>query len=285
MSLRDYARTAYRTALQVAFARSRYRFFMRASFTHLDARIRQVALATDALSGVLRPVLVEPPFGRSMLVIAPHQDDELIGCGGSLLRQVAAGGAARVVFVQDGGSEHEEDGLARHELVAIREAEARRVATGVGIDTPKFLAYQDLTWASVPPVAASLRAEIDSSRTDALFVPFFLDANDDHRVVSLAVAEALAAQRRTIRVFSYEVWGLCIPNTAVVTDSVVARRNELLGLYASQLSGTDYVTSTTGLNMYRSRAFGAGTCKYVEAFLEMPSGDYVDVVRDVLGKR
>ena len=285
MRLRNYLRSAYRTSLHVAFARSRYRFFMRASFTQLDDRIRRLALATDVLSSVLGPVLLDPPFGRSMLVVAPHQDDELIGCGGSILRQVGAGGAARVAFVQDGGSEHEEDGLARQELVAIREAEARRVAAAIGVETPTFLAYPSLNWESVPSVAESLRAEIESSRADALFVPFFLDTNEDHRVVSLATAEALASQSRKIRVFSYEVWGLCVPNTAVIIDAVVARRNELLGLYASQLSGTDYVTSTTGLNMYRSRPFGAGTCKYVEAFLELPAADYTDVVRKVLGRR
>lgn len=285
MSLRDYARAAYRTMQRVAFARSRYRFFMTASFIQLDDRIRRLALATDALSSLLRPVLVDPPFGRSMLVVAPHQDDELIGCGGALLRQVGAGGAARVVFVQDGGNEHEEEGLTRHDMVAIRESEARRVADGIGIESPKFLAYRTLNWESVSSVANSLSADIESSRTDALFVPFFLDTNQEHRVVSLAVAEALAVQSRKIRVFSYEVWGLCVPNVAVVIDPVVTRRNELLALYASQLSGTDYVTTTTGLNMYRSRAFGAGTCKYVEAFLEMPSGDYTDVVRKVLNKR
>lgn len=172
MSLRDYARTAYRTAVNVALARSRHRFFMRTSFTHLDARIRQLALATDALSGIVRPVLVEPPFGRSMLVIAPHQDDELVGCGGSLLRQVGAGAAARVVVVEDGGSEYAEDGFpTRHDLVAIREAEAIRVAAGAGIPTPRFLAFPGLNWESVPAVAQALRAEIDASRTDALFVP------------------------------------------------------------------------------------------------------------------
>ncbi len=285
MSLRNYLRSGYRAAIQLTQARSRYRFFMTTSFTDLDARIRQLALATDHLSRMVRPVLVEPPFGRSMLVVAPHQDDELVGCGGTLLRHVAAGGTARVVFVSDGGGEHEEDGLARHESVAIREAEARKVAKAIGIEPPRFLAYESLRWQSVAAVAESLRAEIDSSRPDSLFVPFFLDTSEEHRVVSLAVAEALAGIDRRMRVYSYEVWGLCVPNTAVRIDPVVERRNELLALYESQLSGTDYITSTTGLNMYRSRAFGAGTCRYVEAFMEMPSSDYIEIVRQVLVPR
>jgi LmbE family N-acetylglucosaminyl deacetylase len=284
MRLRNYLRTAYRTAIQFAYARSRYRFFMTTTFVNLDARIRRLALATDALSGIVKPVLIAPPFGRSMLVIAPHHDDEMIGCGGALLRHVEAGGAAHVVFVQDGGSEHEEDGLPRHELVAIREDEARRVAEGAGIAAPTFLRQESLRRDSLLPVTEALARLLDQTEADAVFVPFFLDLHPDHRLTSLALAEALATASRQIRVFSYEVWGLCVPNVAVVIDDVVKRRNGLLALHASQVSGTDYVNSTTGLNMYRARPFGAGTCKYVEAFLEMPSGDYVGLVRRVLGE-
>jgi N-acetylglucosamine malate deacetylase 1 len=285
LAIRDYLRTAYRTLLQVAYARSRYRLFLKASFEDLDERTRRIALATDSLSTGVRPIMVEPPFGRSMLVVAPHQDDELVGCGGSLLRQIAAGGAAHVVFVQDGGDEHEADGLKREDLVAIREAEARRVAEGLGIAPPTFLAVARLDHASVASVAASLRREIDRVEADVVFVPFFLDANAEHRLTSTAVAEAVSAGRRATRIFCYEVWSLCVPNVLVAIDPVIARRNELLSLYASQMAGTDYVNWTTGLNMYRSRAVGSGRWRYVEAFLEMPASEYVEVVGRVLERR
>ncbi len=39
------------------------------------------------------------PTGRRVLVLAPHPDDETIGCGGSLVLHAAAGDPVRVIFL------------------------------------------------------------------------------------------------------------------------------------------------------------------------------------------
>jgi LmbE family N-acetylglucosaminyl deacetylase len=45
-----------------------------------------------------------------MLVVAPHQDDEVIGCGGALALQVRSGNPAAIVVLQDGADEHDDGG-------------------------------------------------------------------------------------------------------------------------------------------------------------------------------
>ena len=63
-----------------------------------------------------------------VLVLAPHMDDEVLGCGGVLCRHLAAGGRATVVYMTDGrkGAAGTRDGsLSGAELAA---AEARIVA-------------------------------------------------------------------------------------------------------------------------------------------------------------
>ena len=49
------------------------------------------------------PGWTERVRAASALVLAPHQDDEVLGCGGLLAQLAAAGGAVRVLFLSDGG--------------------------------------------------------------------------------------------------------------------------------------------------------------------------------------
>ena len=49
------------------------------------------------------PGWTERVRAASALVLAPHQDDEVLGCGGLAAQLAAAGGAVRVLFLTDGG--------------------------------------------------------------------------------------------------------------------------------------------------------------------------------------
>ncbi len=283
--LRDYLRRAYRTIVPFIYSKRNYKLFMQKSFIDLDDRIRSLICATDTLNGIVKPVEIMAPFGRSMLVVAPHQDDEIIGCGGAMALQAAAGGRLSAVFIQDGGGEHGEKGVAREELVRIREGEARGVAARLGMSEPVFLRHERIDSDHVAAIASELREEIERTECDVIFVPFFLDTNKEHRMTNRALAGALKNLKGEPRILCYEVWGLCVPNVIVNIDSVIEMKKNLLFLYASQLESTDYLNSTIGLNMYHSREFGAGVCRYAERFFEIPSVEYVGVVNKVCSEK
>jgi len=216
-----------------------------------------------------------------MLVIAPHQDDEIIGCGGAMLLQLASGREVHVVFVMDGGGEHREDGLSREESVMIRESEACKVADEMGIAKPRFLRHAEINSTNLGIIADEIREEILKTKSDAVFVNFFLDYNYDHRMTNYALAKSLSDLTNKPRIYGYEVWGLCVPNVILIIDGVMEMKQRFLSYYASQLSGTDYLNAVTGLNMYHSRLLGAGTCKYAERFFEIPGEDYINVVNKI----
>lgn len=283
--LRDYLRTAYRAAIPFIYARTNYKMFLQRSFTELDDATRSLICATDVLSNVVRPVPITAPFGKSMLVVAPHQDDEIIGCGGAVLLQKKMGKDINIVFVQDGGNEYKEDGMSsREELVHVREEEANAVARELGIPPPRFLRHVKLK-EEVSIIAKELREEVLRTNADVIFVPFLLDPNIDHFFTNYAFAEALAGITKGRRVFGYEVWSLCVANVILIIDRVIEEKKKLLSFYRSQLAGTDYLHCITGLNMYHSRCFGAGVCRYAEKFFEIPAEDYVTVVNKILQKR
>src|SRR5579864_5079079 len=126
MTIRDYMRYAYRAILPVLYGRTNFKLFLKTSLTDYDVRVRQLASVTDYFSSFVRPIPIRAPFGKSMLVVAPHQDDEAIGCGGALALQVRSGHAARIVILQDGADGHEELGMTRQALVEMRNEESRR---------------------------------------------------------------------------------------------------------------------------------------------------------------
>ncbi len=283
--IRDYFRQAFRTALRLAYARRNYKLFLNGTFSDLTKDARACLCSLDLFSHVVRPIEIRAPFGCSMLVIAPHQDDEIIGCGGAMVLQSRAGKAVRTVFVQDGGDEHAQDGMSREQMVGTREAEASLVAGKLGLPAPTFLRHKTMDDSSVGDVAKDLCEVLLAARPDCVFVPFFLDYSPHHQITSYALAEALATANVACGVFNYEVWGLCVPNVVLNIDSVIDVKREVLGYYRSQTAGTDYVNWVTGLNMYHSRAFGAGVCRYAERFFEMPSAEYVSTVRSVRAAR
>lgn len=117
------------------------------------------------------------------LVVAPHPDDELLGCGGSLLRRRQEGADIGWVLVT---RMSEECGYSR-ERVVQRSQEIENVREGLGVK-PKHMhslgfppAELDLVPMKVLVEAISL-AVADFQPTE-VFLPFFGDAHSDHRLV------------------------------------------------------------------------------------------------------
>ena len=94
----------------------------------LSALIRDSSLFTQ------QSKVSEPGSGR-IVVLAPHMDDETLGCGGTIARHVQAGAQVTVVFLTDGrhgasyaGMTELQRDLRQREITAIRKTEAQRAA-------------------------------------------------------------------------------------------------------------------------------------------------------------
>ena len=142
--IRQYLRSLYRALIPLLHGRAQFKLFLKESVESIDGRLQQLAAAADYFSGSVRPIPITAPFGKSMLVIAPHQDDEAIGCGGALALQVRSGRAAHVVLVQDGADGCEDLGMTRSEMAALRNEESHRAAAVLGMAPPVFLNHTDL---------------------------------------------------------------------------------------------------------------------------------------------
>ena len=149
-------------------------------------------------------------------------------------------------MLQDGADEHDEVGMSRPTLMELRNEESRRSAATIGWNLLSFSIMPDLA-DSVAQASEEVQAPRYQRKIDALFVPFVLDAHPDHRTANYIVAGALKGVSWNVRVFGYEVWGLCIPNILVVIDDVIEEKMRMLSCFTFANNALDYVHSTRGL--------------------------------------
>jgi LmbE family N-acetylglucosaminyl deacetylase len=146
--------------------------------------------------------------GRSYLIVAPHPDDETLGCGALLARLTEAGTPVEVAIVTDGRGSHVSQAITPDVLAAVRATECVEACRLLGIDSTRvhqFGIEEGSLAASSTDVVARLVELIDASQSTDVFVPSSLDWHDDHVAVNKAASHAVA-QRPRVRLFEYPVW-------------------------------------------------------------------------------
>jgi LmbE family N-acetylglucosaminyl deacetylase len=144
----------------------------------------------------------------SALVFAPHQDDEVLGCGGTVIRKRQAQSRVKIVFLTDGSRSHA--GLmAEEELRALRVEEALAAAVTLGVDKGdvSFLAFPDGQLTQNQESGIERVAEIIQREKPAqVFIPYYLDGPPDHLATTRIVVNALRRCGHDAAIYEYPVW-------------------------------------------------------------------------------
>jgi LmbE family N-acetylglucosaminyl deacetylase len=147
------------------------------------------------------------------LILAPHPDDESLGCGGLIATCVAAGRPPLVVVLTDGAGSHPKSSAFPPErLRAVRAREVRDAVACLGLspDRVVFLGEPDTAAPHGGPdfdaVVGRLTVlvSLEGSRT-AILAPWRHDPHCDHEAASLAAAAAAGVAG--IKHVAYPVWG------------------------------------------------------------------------------
>lgn len=208
-------------------------------------------------------VLSAPPSGR-VLVLAPHPDDETLGCGGALIQHRRQGDRVTVIFTTNGGA-GDPHGYYRHrDYPVLRRDEARRAGAILGVDELVFWDYPDGRLADADGLAERLAALLAAERPDVIYRPSVLEVHPDHRALGVAAEEALRSHAPAVTDFRYEVWATVRPTHVLDITGVWHVKRKAIEQYESQLRYNDYVHKVSGLNAYRS--VHVPSARYVEAF-------------------
>ncbi len=262
------------------FKKAFKRFLLR-HFSSTARRYLEVHGLMRASGPYNREALVHDPGGGRVMVLAPHMDDETIGCGGAIARHAQAGAQIQVVFLTDGrdGSSAlpqfsgEERIRKELELVATRKDEARRALEVLGTTDLVFLDAIDGRLAETTGIAARLREALEKFRPEIVYLPCFLEQHPDHRAASVFLLEATRGTNCNFDIFSYEVWTTLVPNCFIEIDSVIEIKKKALAQYQSQLADVDYLHTGLGLNAHRSLGV-ARKVRFVEAYLAVGLAQY-----------
>lgn len=236
------------------------------------------------VSGVYsRTALVWKPGNERVLALAPHMDDETIGCGGALALHARASADIAVVFLTDGSLGARDIGtlmgeqreLTQRALIETRKREARTALDALGVRTMHCLDAPDGALVErTADIAARLRAILIEHRPDIVYLPFWLEEHADHRAASRVLLEAASGAGLDFRCMGYEVWTPLFPNCLVDIRAVLSSKKTALTAYASQHDQGDYLHSALGLNAYRGAGLIDPHGAYAEAFCALSLADY-----------
>lgn len=151
---------------------------------------------------------------RRLLVIAPHPDDESLGCGGLIAAFAADGRDVLAVFVTDGSGSHRYSRAWQAErLIAQRRAEALSALVALGV-TARATVFLDLRDTAMPKLDAGagqralsrLSFALAAFAPDLMLLPWRRDPHCDHRDAwALAMAAAASLPVRP-DILEYAVW-------------------------------------------------------------------------------
>ncbi len=201
--------------------------------------------------------------GRSCLVIAPHPDDETIGCGATIAAKRAAGTAVNVVIVADGRHAQSASRLIdAAQLAEIRSEEAvdACVALGVPVDNVVQLGLEDTRVEHhVADLVDELAGRLEDIRPEEVLVVSGHDHHPDHRAVNRATHAALARWGTPARVAEFPVWSwIDGPWLDQRARSPLGRAVHLLGApLATMAGGRPTAVSTAGFLPAKRAALAA----------------------------
>jgi LmbE family N-acetylglucosaminyl deacetylase len=175
--------------------------------------LRQIAINIGG--GLLR--LGSRPFvaGEEItVVIAPHQDDESLGCGGIIARKRNEGIPVHVIFITDGSASHPgHPRVTTADLARVRRAEAMRAMACLGVERTAvhFLEEPDGTLNAITPARrAALVARLSGLLTKLtpaeIFLPCRPDGSSEHDATFNFVINAIQDASLQPAIWEYPVW-------------------------------------------------------------------------------
>jgi N-acetylglucosamine malate deacetylase 1 len=203
------------------------------------------------------------------LVIAPHPDDETLGCGGTLLRRKSEGGELGWLIVT---GISEQNGWST-EQVQLRDVEIERVSEMIGFSDVHNLRLPTTCLDTLPmkDLIEQFSAVFNKFQPEEVLLPHRSDVHTDHRLVfdaALActkwfrfpsVRKVLAYETLSETEFGLEPESCFKPNYFVDISKFLNGKIELMSVYSSEIGNFPFPRSIEGIRAlatYRGTSSG-----------------------------
>jgi LmbE family N-acetylglucosaminyl deacetylase len=198
-------------------------------------------------------------YGRRIVLLAPHPDDEIVGCAAAISRARSRGGSVAVAYLSDGipGADllWPWQRRSRARRSARRWAEAQACADLVGCEIlVRNLIPSRTVRQHLPGLAALLRGMVERHAPDVIWVPAYEGGHQDHDATHF-LASRLARGAPVWEFSEYNYAGGHVRSQAFpqmrgdeivlrLTESEARLKRRLLDLYASERGNLRHIELT-----------------------------------------
>lgn len=215
---------------------------------------------------------------RKVLIIAPHPDDETLGCGGTIVRHIEEGDEVHWVIV----TSIDELSCFTEIRKNSRREEIQKVKFEYGFKSIHELKFNSMQLDVLEKgaVIAAMSSVFNEVEPDTVYVPYRLDAHSDHEVVHDAAMACTKSFRypfiKTVRVYetlSETEFGMrpedagFKPNTYVDISSYLSRKIEIMSMYKGEMGDHPFPRSVDSLKALALLRGAVAGCYYAEGFM------------------
>ena len=211
-----------------------------------------------------------------ILVVAAHSDDEVLGCGGTLLKHVARGDEVHVIFLTNGvGARGSDDGANARSMACEKVMKKICVASYQQLDYPD----NQLDRIALLEIVKVVEESIRKINPTIIYTHFEGDLNIDHRICSSAVSTACRPQPSTdhVQIFAFEVassteWATrdnFNPSHFVNIDDFLDEKLDLMCLYEQEIRSFPHPRSLEAIDALAKWRGSTSGFRAAEAFVPM----------------
>jgi len=218
---------------------------------------------------------------NKMLVIAPHPDDEVLGCGGTIVKHAKNGNEVYLCVVTKGYTPDWSE-----EFLKNRPKEIEKANKILGIKKTHFLDYPTVKLDTIPQkeLNEAISKVVNEVKPDILCIPHKGDVNKDHRLVfEASLVATRPANHKVKKILSYETlsetdWGQPIepfvPNVYVDISETLGKKIEAMKAYGSELKQYPHPRSLEIIEALAKKRGSEVGVKFAEAFM---------LIREIVG--
>lgn len=202
---------------------------------------------------------------KNILIIAPHPDDEVIGCGGIIQKYVSQKSKVILLFITV------EDHRSIVKPVTIRGQNKRFLESK---EAKKYLNYSEAFFLEIPErtinesdstvdkIKSTILNLFEKERIDTVYIPNYFDLNPDHRIIckiSLQIINEYVAHNNSFllsSIFIFEVWGpVEATHVCYISKEEFNKKKLSMKCYETQMGSVDYIKIIDSIDANRKKDF------------------------------
>lgn len=212
-----------------------------------------------------------------VIIIAPHPDDETLGCGGIITKFSSNNIQTKILLLTDGNGERP-----KKQLPKERKKEFNNALSIYKNTKHQCLDFPDGKLDKHYKQLLNLLSKyILEFKPNFIFVPYVLDYSLDHKICNYVLADMLKKHNlQEIFIAMYEIWTpILYPNYYINITNEFETKKNAINCYDSQEKYYHLLNKAKALNALRAELSMRKAVKYVECFKGYNSINYQNIIR------